>query len=200
VAQPTLTSKGAETRRALLATSREQFVQHGYAAFSLRSVAKAAGVSLGHLQHFFPTKNALVTAMLSDASADYLRTYDTYTRSLDLQPWSRLEAVLRYLLDDARNPETVRFFVELWAVTNHDDDAHDVLRTHYLRNRQSFWPLVREVRPDLTDETAEALALQIIAMVDGLIVFAHSERPSPAAFDTVARRVLVNSLDTVRRA
>ncbi|WP_448616514.1 TetR/AcrR family transcriptional regulator [Modestobacter sp. URMC 112] len=200
MAQPSLTSRGAETRRALLATSREQFVEHGYAAFSLRSVAKAAGMSLGHLQYFFPTKNALVTAMLTDASADYLRTYNTYTRSLDLQPWARLEAVLRYLLDDARNPRTIRFFVELWAVTNHDDDAHRVLCSHYRRNRQSFWPLIRDARPDLTDEAAEALALQIIAMVDGLIVFAHSERPSEAEFDAVALRVMRDSLETVRRS
>jgi AcrR family transcriptional regulator len=59
----------------ILRAAKRVFVRNGGAAFSARGVAKEAKVSLGAVQHFFPSKNDLLAAMLeyviSDCSSSY---------------------------------------------------------------------------------------------------------------------------------
>lgn len=195
-----LTARGAETRQALLQAARTQFIDGGYAKFSLRAVAGVCGVSLGHLQHFFPTKTSLVMAMLKEASQEYVAAYQGFTASLELDPHERLLAVLAYLIDDARSERTVRFFVELWSVTVRDDMAHELLRELYRFNRTAFSPFIAAVRPDLTSQQTDSVSRTVIALIDGLIVYVQSERPGDAEFaaaaaDTTAAALRVIGLD-----
>lgn len=54
-----------EARRAeLLQGAEEVFATEGYAALSMRQLAKALGVSTGTLYHYFPTKQALFDALV----------------------------------------------------------------------------------------------------------------------------------------
>ena len=54
------------TRRSLLAAARSIVAHQGAINFTLEAVAQAAGVSKGALLHHFPTKKALVEAMVRD--------------------------------------------------------------------------------------------------------------------------------------
>jgi AcrR family transcriptional regulator len=55
---------GQDARADILAAAREEFVERGYEASSLRSVARRAGVDPGTVRHWFPDKARLLTAML----------------------------------------------------------------------------------------------------------------------------------------
>ncbi len=50
----------ANRRRQLVQTSVELAEKSGFASFTMRDVASAAGVSLGTLQYFFPSKDGLI--------------------------------------------------------------------------------------------------------------------------------------------
>jgi len=54
------------TRKSLLAAARSIVAKQGAINFTLESVAQAASVSKGALLHHFPTKKALVEAMVRD--------------------------------------------------------------------------------------------------------------------------------------
>jgi len=47
--------------------------QRGYEATTLRDIAKAAGVSVGLLYRYFPSKQAVITALYDELSADYAK-------------------------------------------------------------------------------------------------------------------------------
>jgi AcrR family transcriptional regulator len=53
--------------------------QHGWTRATMREVAQEAGVSLGNLQHYFPSRAALLTFAMELAAA---RTSDRVTRGL----------------------------------------------------------------------------------------------------------------------
>jgi AcrR family transcriptional regulator len=62
--------KGEQTRARLFATAIELFGRTGYEATTLRAIAAEAGVSVGLLYRYFPSKRALVLALyerLTDA-------------------------------------------------------------------------------------------------------------------------------------
>jgi AcrR family transcriptional regulator len=61
---------GQDARAEILAAARTEFVERGYEAASLRSVARRAGVDPGTVRHWFPDKAQLLTAMLGVVGID----------------------------------------------------------------------------------------------------------------------------------
>ncbi|MCP2263672.1 TetR family transcriptional regulator [Promicromonospora thailandica] len=61
---------GQDARAEILAAARDEFVERGYEAASLRSVARRAGVDPGTVRHWFPDKPRLLTATLGVAGIE----------------------------------------------------------------------------------------------------------------------------------
>lgn len=71
------TAQSAETRQRLYDTALGLVAERGYAATTLRDIAAAAGVSVGLLYRYFPTKHAVLLALYDDLSADFARAAAT---------------------------------------------------------------------------------------------------------------------------
>jgi len=68
---PGVTVQGQEARRRLYETAIELIGRQGYDATTLRDVAEAAGVSVGLLYKYFPSKRAVVRAFYDELSEEY---------------------------------------------------------------------------------------------------------------------------------
>ena len=67
------TRQGAAARDRLYATAIQLITRQGYEATTLREIAAEAGVSVGLLYRYFPSKQAIVLALYDDLSQDYTR-------------------------------------------------------------------------------------------------------------------------------
>src|SRR5918998_1114204 len=70
---PGRTPQGAAARDRLYATSIQMIATRGYEATTLRDIAKEAGVSVGLLYRYFPSKQAVVVALYDELSSEYAR-------------------------------------------------------------------------------------------------------------------------------
>ena len=181
---------GELTREAILNEARRIFIAGGDTALSMRQVAQACEISLGHLQHFFPTRGTLVAAMLRRTVDDYMGAYLRFLTTLEFDARGRMTTVLRYLIEDSRNPDTSSFFIELWSLARRDAAAREILQATYRRNCTALSPFLAAVRSDLTPERIRVLTLQVVAFLDGIIVYWYSERPSDADFAALADAAL----------
>jgi AcrR family transcriptional regulator len=68
---PGTTVQGQEARQRLYETAIELIGRKGYQSTTLRAVAEDAGVSVGLLYKYFPSKRAVVRAFYDDLSAEY---------------------------------------------------------------------------------------------------------------------------------
>lgn len=68
---PGATAQGAAARARLYATALRMVAERGYERTTLREVAAAAGVSVGLLYRYFPSKQAVVVALYDELSAAY---------------------------------------------------------------------------------------------------------------------------------
>ncbi len=59
-----------ERRRLLLDAGAKLFAQHSYEEISMRQIAQAAGVSKPLLYHYFPSKNDLFLAAVTEAASE----------------------------------------------------------------------------------------------------------------------------------
>ena len=65
------TPQGAAAKRRLYAIALQRIAARGYAGTTLREIAEQAGVSVGLLYRYFPSKQAIVIALYDELSAEY---------------------------------------------------------------------------------------------------------------------------------
>ena len=65
------TAQGTAARDRLYATATQLIAARGYEATTLRDIAREAGVSVGLLYRYFPSKQAVVIALYDELSSEY---------------------------------------------------------------------------------------------------------------------------------
>ncbi|HRD44869.1 MAG TPA: TetR/AcrR family transcriptional regulator [Caulobacter sp.] len=99
----------------------------GYAGFTTRRVAEAAGIAPGNLSYHYPTKLELLRALIKRLMADYSKRLQDALKQPDQGP----EELLRWLLGEAFTREANSLFRELWAMALHDEVVRDAVDDFY---------------------------------------------------------------------
>ncbi|MFG2911335.1 TetR/AcrR family transcriptional regulator [Kitasatospora sp. NPDC048298] len=173
-----LSGKGAQRREQLLDTAEELLVTAGGTELSMRAVATAAGVRLGHLQHYFPTHAELVAAVLERVLGRSVERLDPL-----LDPAREEDALIRELLAEQQDVRLVRLFAELWALAAHDPSVAAAVQAFYDRYRDLVACFLAERHPALAEEERHARARVFIMLVEGASLFRSglAGRPDAAA-------------------
>jgi AcrR family transcriptional regulator len=162
--------KGRIRRADIIAAARVVYAEAGYHGSSLREIAKRAGITHAGLLYYFPTKEALLAAVLERRDAE-----DAERQHLDAPPGLEVLRQLVALAEhNVRHPGIVDLYVRLAAeAVGPDHPAHAYFERHYREAREltvrSFRALAErgELRAGVDPELA---ALGFIALMDGLQV------------------------------
>lgn len=162
--------RGRDTRAVIVDAAMEQFAESGYRASSLRDIAARAGMTHPGVLYHFPTKEALLQAVLQ--RRDELGAHERPVRG------ELGRDALRSLVEAARHNETQRSLVELYAVlsaeaTSPDHPAHTYFTARYtslLEHVTRAYDTARAAGQlrDGVDPVVAAPAL--VALLDGLQV------------------------------
>lgn len=169
----------------IMEAARSVLVSEGYSGFSVRKVAKEAGISIGHLQHFLPTKEKLLEALFEYVSGLYDRKYAELLERLPEEPQQRFHAITEYLIRDTCNQDTKTFFFEFWTASLHHESARTVVNKLHRHHREILAGFIGEMIPSLAPKEREMRALQIAATIDGLLVHLDEEETEEAREATV---------------
>ncbi|WP_084038022.1 TetR/AcrR family transcriptional regulator [Demequina sp. NBRC 110053] len=162
--------RGRDTRAHIIAAATEQFCESGYRAGSLRDIAARAGMTHPGVLYHFPTKEALLMAVLEHR--DQQGALDNPVRS------ELGREALRSMVGSAEKNETQRPLVELFTTlsaeaTSADHPAHDYFRGRYERLLASLvgaYAVAREAGDLVEGVDPEIAGAQLIALLDGLQV------------------------------
>ena len=142
----------------------------GYAALTMKAVAREAGISQGILHYYFASKRAILVAALETVMADLDRRVADGERPAG-NARERLRATIGgclRLAEDDREFWVV--FVEFWGEMMHDAELAAVNAALYRRLRRSLGAVVargiREGRFRRVDP--EEAGAMILALLDGL--------------------------------
>ncbi|MDS2172267.1 MULTISPECIES: TetR/AcrR family transcriptional regulator [unclassified Nesterenkonia] len=168
-------------RRELLAHAvRRVVADHGLGAVSLRSVAAEAGVTGGMVQHYFPTKEAMLDFAMRSASAQYGERMQKALSTLGEapEPTAALEAVLTALLPRSEQERADgRVALAFMSHASLDSSAAEYLREGNDGMRMLLADWIRSARdasgPAATAESesdAPSAAAALLALTDGLAI------------------------------
>ncbi|MFF8770479.1 TetR/AcrR family transcriptional regulator [Kitasatospora sp. NPDC015120] len=158
--------KGTERREALLDAAEGVLVAEGGPELTMRAVAAAAGVRLGHLQYYFPTHADLVAAVLQRVlrrSAERLAPL--------LGADAPASAVVEALLAEQEDARLVRLFAELWALAARDAAVAGAVRAFYDDYREQVAAFLARRRPGLPEAERRARAGVFLMLVEGASLF-----------------------------
>ncbi|MFC7327447.1 TetR family transcriptional regulator [Marinactinospora rubrisoli] len=164
-------ANGAESRARAVRAAIELFAASGFQGTSIAQVAERAGLSQSGLLHHFPSKAALLAAVLEERDA---RDGEFLTSADGGRPlgWAAFDALAALTARNSTRPHLVGLFVRLTAeATAPDHPAHDWALDHYAGVHAWLVDAVRagrergEMHPGTPPET---LARSTIAVMDGL--------------------------------
>jgi len=173
----------------------QAYATNGYAGSSLAGIATAAGLTNAGLLHHFPSKEELLVAVLQERD----RVDGERFHLRGLVGLEALDALVHLVEANTSTPELVRAFTVLMGESAAEDHpASQWFRERYPRRCDNLAAALHagmdrgEIRPD-TD--CDAVAVEIIAMMDGLQVqwVLDPERVDMA-------RIFTHYIGTVRRA
>jgi AcrR family transcriptional regulator len=191
--------RGHETRELILHAALGILVEQGYRAMSMRRIAAACDMRLGNLTYHFPCREDLVRALLDAVISAYEVEFERIVHMPGLPPEVRLAAICRLVLEDIRTKKTTRVFPELWALSNHDPFVLERVQELYARARLPLLEIIAEMRPDLSTDQREDLALFISASMEGLTIFAGFEKPFEPRMPGLEAIAIDGFVEMVRR-
>lgn len=182
--------EGTKQAERILRAAHALFVREGAAGFSARRVAREAKLSLGSVQHVFPTSDALLVAMLEYVVTGYDSAYQRMLGRLPLTARARWEAVVDFLVTDIFKRDTRRFFFGFWALGSHHRLAGVLLREAYSYHRDNLATFIAALRPEITEARCRMLATQIAALIEGSMLYTAPgfRGPSRAALKRAIKR------------
>jgi AcrR family transcriptional regulator len=162
-----LRAQGLRTRNAIIRVARKLLLEGGSLEFSLRAVALGAGISISNLQYYFPTRQAVLRAIMAPIIDAYL---EDLKRALDsrMAPREALDTLLDKALTDASSHKESTLWWHFVSLASTDPECARMFDEWYDTLTRGIAELARAVNPEL--KTAESLhvASLLIAMADGL--------------------------------
>jgi len=163
-------------REEILQVAIDIMVNEGHAHLSMDKVAKKQGISKGNITYHFPNKKVFIqnifTRLLKESQTDRQIALDRYVSSLEERLRLKLEREFEILLQPKHDTRTW----ETLAYSTHDKTVGEAFEELFDWLIGEFIEAVAPLRPDLGKQELHDLALFIVSIPRGLLVFVGSAR------------------------
>lgn len=196
------TQKGYDQVLSILNTALSVFVESGYSKLSMRGIADQSGVTLGAVQHYFKTKDALVEAMLIHAFEDIQKLIDEIVSSLPEEtPLEQFTAVMGYMIKYVEQSSVQQMFFELSALATRHEFAAETMDKLFNNARKTVRNLIRNVKPELPkNELGTRAALVVELLMGGTFIVGNGRpRSGDLNLDELEQRTLQTMTDIATR-
>jgi AcrR family transcriptional regulator len=171
------------TRRHIIDCAREVLVTEGYARFTVRAVATAAGISPGNLAYHFPSKRDLLRGVVAQMVADYSSQFEALLGEGGVPQGQDVRSLVRWLLTESVSEETVKIFRELWVIALHDEDTRTAIDDMYDELMAGVVERLRRSYPNAELHKLQEVVQLLACISEGSIVLygTRSDRAVPNA-------------------
>lgn len=168
-------TKGERRIKIILEAAEQLLIDSGYHNFSMRKVATKAGVSVGNLQYYFPSKDNLLEALLDHVIQNYLDAFEQFRGQHT--PKEQFIKIIKAVVKDLKTKHTTVFFPELWSMANHEKHVSKIMDNMYGKYRAMVAEIIKDINPTLTDLQAHRLSLFITSSLEGHTIFIGYRKP-----------------------
>lgn len=155
------------TRAEILWAAERVLATAGYAAFTIRAVASAAGITPGNLAYHYKTKRELLRAVITSMIAEYARQIDDFLNTPPSESRDPFTELAAWLIHDSTTPVTSRLFRELWAMALHDRFVKEAVEGLYAQSAVRMVNVLRQSHPELGATEAKEIIYLLLMICEG---------------------------------
>ena len=164
-----------ERQQEILQIAIELIADEGYAALSMRALARASGRKLGALQYHFRTSEDLLRALVDYISQTYNQAFSSLKDSLNKngKPAS-LNDIVTFVLDDKAGEalNSDRLWPQLWAMQQVEPLVSDLVEDVY----SSYIATLQEALLAAGSANPRIDALWLMSLLEGSTIFLGAGR------------------------
>src|SRR5690606_1144595 len=102
---------------------------------------------------------------------------------------ARLEAMIEYLINDLRRPQTTGFFLEFWSRAFRDPYVNELMLRAYRHHRDKLRLAMAPLNPSLPGRIAEQRAVIVAALIEGMQLFIGAGKPADPALEGIEQEI-----------
>lgn len=189
--------RSAATRAKVIAAARDVLCAQGYSGATMHAIRDSAGMSLGAIQHQFPTKAKIMAAVAAEFSAYRIRVYREAIRS-GKTPRESMEKLIDANFEMVSRPEMAAV-LEIHLARRNDPDLDREVgpSTRRFDRRVRLWAyMILHAAGIREDEAHQSLQLLNNAITRGLTV-EYIRNPNAAVVDRAIRIWKTQMLDLI---
>lgn len=152
-------------RQEILAAAHRCFLRHGLQGASISMICKEAGMSAGHLYHYFPSKDAIIEQMADDYLSQLHAHFSSHTEGEQTATVLLSELWSMKGWDDLSH---CRILFELLAEAGRNEKIHSILKENTDGVRQLLAATLvagqarGEIDPDLDPQQTSAVLVAVL--------------------------------------
>jgi AcrR family transcriptional regulator len=171
-----VTEKGTERIRLILEEAKNTLVDEGFAGLSFRNIAKRAGITVGNVTYYFPTKDDLLVEL---AGFIFDRWEARFRRNLPSNLTSKMDIFMysiRYMIEENKRVKSNRLLLEMWAMANHSTAVMKMLDAFYCKMRAWIEGMLADIAPTQSVQRRRLRAALITSQIEGLMALIGPNR------------------------
>jgi AcrR family transcriptional regulator len=192
-AQRKVPRRGVITDALILDAAEPLFAQYGFEGVSNRQLAAAAGVTIGAIYHYFPSKQAIYDAVRHRAfSEKFVLPEIVSDESAD--PRNRLRASIAWFVEVMTSNRTLGQLVQRELLEPHSANPAELLEAHFNQAYQLTRQLLKAIFPRVNQDEAFSTLLALsfgFANLKGVYTLAPTIRTSLDSPEKIAHHILV---------
>ncbi|MEQ8230296.1 MAG: TetR/AcrR family transcriptional regulator [Gammaproteobacteria bacterium] len=161
--------RARQRREQILDAASACFARYGFHGASIAQISKQAGMSPGHIYHFFDNKEAIVAGIVERMAARWLELLEPYPTDVDVVA-TVVERATHALAERTR-PDFIGLWLEVLAETARNATVAQSVGAVDERIRAAVTDQVRyirEMRGVRTDTPLDAIVEVVLALYEGL--------------------------------
>ena len=180
-------------KQQILREASTLIARDGYAAFTMRAVARASGLKLGALQYHYRTRDDLLKSLADFIVGEYRDGFAAF-RAESARSEHDLHALLDYMAVESTTAswQAHRLFPQLWAMALVEPVMQAVLDDLYA----GYLDVIEQALREHGVAAPRAEALLLMSILEGLTLFVDPERQWHA--DAAATLTALHTLLEVR--
>ncbi len=174
-----LTVRGRSTEGRVLECATDIISFEGYGALTMRKVAAKVGISLSNVQHYFKTREDLLEAVIRQTTSHYVNSASVFLHGPG-SAQDRLAAMVRFLVEDIKQPRVQSLFGAIWALAQTHDFARSLMDDMYMAERKLLARYIKEINPRLDQRQLMCRAALIGCQIEGLMLLIPQRNRFPS--------------------
>jgi AcrR family transcriptional regulator len=179
---------------AILRAATNELIENGYAQFSLRGVAAAAGMSLSTLQYHFKSFDELLAATMKCLFDSSLAGAEAAVNQPSRRAQDPLANLITYSLQQVKSPRLTVATTESWALAHRNTLARQTMQAGYERYLALFMAAIKPLNPQLSEAQLRSRAALIGAQIDGLLLYTFEGAPPLLDWEILERTCIESAI------